>query len=85
MNKDIEGKIEITVDKTGMVHLNVQNMSNTKAGAIISSTLAQLIHTVGTSANKTLGERLDFLMNDIVPDIKDNILKLDNIFMDEQL
>lgn len=60
-------------------------MSNTKAGAIISSILAQLIHTVGTSANKTLGERLDFLMNDIVPEIKDNILKLDDVFMDEQL
>lgn len=85
MNKNIKGKIEITVDKTGMIHLNIKNMSNIKAGAIIASTLAQLIHTVGTSANKTLGERLDFLMNDIVPDIKDNILKLDNVFMDEQL
>ena len=85
MNKNIKGKIEINVDETGMIHLSVQNMSNIKAGAIIASTLAQLIHTVVTSANKTLGERLDFLMNDIVPDIKDNILKLDNVFMDEQL
>jgi len=85
MNKDIKSKIEITVDKTGMIHISIKNMSNAKAGAIISSTLAQLIHTVGTSANKTLGERLDFLMNDIVPGIKDNILKLDNVFMDEQL
>jgi hypothetical protein len=85
MNKNSKGKIEITVDKTGMIHLNITNMSNTKVGAIIAATLAQLIHTVGTNANKTLGERLDFLMNDIVPDIKDNILKLDNVFMDEQL
>jgi hypothetical protein len=83
MNKKVKGKIEIIVDETGMVHLNIQNMNKTKAGAIIASTLAQLIHVVGITANKTLGEKLDFLMNDIIPTIKDDIVKLSNINHEE--